>query len=216
MLSRIANSYAATLNKKDKLPKIVLIVLDDDIIQEFMDVKLGVSSAFGIWLEWLVGTISQMTHDRKEQLPDKAVKTDYPVIFWTAVPHHRNFENAALRTKFNISLNTNVRPFQQMRVIKMKEIWDYNNTIIVSRNRITPEGEIVYWKSVSTSVQYNMEKMFPAYRRQQASEKGPADTEDNRIVIKKKVQKRKHKRSGMNCFEKYQRFHWNKGDKRRN
>ena len=160
MPSRIVNTVASAINSVHKLPTLMIIVLDDDIIQEFIEVKWGVASAFGIWLEWIVQSIDGFIQERKKQLPFKAVKAMYPTVMWVATPHHANFNNAALRTKFNICLTSVIKNYHYMKVIKLKEIWEYNDSTLVVNSRVTADGDLAYWKAINASVKYNHFKMI--------------------------------------------------------
>ena len=155
MISRIRNSLASGINKHAKLPNLILVVLDDDIITTVDTAIFGVSSVLGALVEWLFNEFTSMLEARKNQLPQKAKKPEYPRVFWAALPHHKNFHNAPLRTKFNLCLASLVKQFPHMRLIKMKEMWDYDDLTLVVNESITPEGEITYWKSLSTSVEFN-------------------------------------------------------------
>ena len=53
ILSRIYNSFVSALNKHAKLPLLVVIVLDDDLIEALVYTNVGVSPLLGMWFEWL-------------------------------------------------------------------------------------------------------------------------------------------------------------------
>ena len=53
ILSRIYNSFVSALNKHAKLPRLVVIVLDDDLIEALVYTNVGVSPLLGMWFEWL-------------------------------------------------------------------------------------------------------------------------------------------------------------------
>ena len=73
-------------------------------------------------IKYLVTAISSTCDEMIKLLPKKARRDEYPCIYWTAAPHHKNFDNNSLRTKFNNCLESVVKLYSNMRVIKMKEI----------------------------------------------------------------------------------------------
>ena len=166
-----------------------------------------------------------MIEERKKQLPFKALKSAYPNIFRCAVPHHKNFRDPALRTKFNICLISIIKMTPNMRIIKLKEIWDYADTTLVSNGKITPEGEIAYWRSISASVKFNHFKclnkdVVMAAHKPIQSRLGKSLQDKNPTISIVPGSKRNIKQSSAGfdkyqssnglCFDKYHRTHWSK------
>ena len=155
-ISRITNSFAYGLNKIDKLPRMIILVIDKDLIETLNYKNYGVSTMIGTWLEWVANTLDDMIETRKKQLKDKALKERYPEIFWVECPHNKNFVDNNMRAKFNICLGTVVRMFDYMRCIKMKEFWRYDDESLVDQfGHMTQKGQQIYWKSVDASIKFN-------------------------------------------------------------
>ena len=57
MLSRIQIAVAKMIEKQVLLPKFVIMVLDDDLIEFLQYKNYGVSAMYGAWIEWLVSEI---------------------------------------------------------------------------------------------------------------------------------------------------------------
>ena len=93
---------AKAINENTLLPKSIIMVCDDDIIRrlakksnnedEFADIAKRT-------LKWLFNEIRKLILTRKDQLPEKATKHDYPVVYWTEAPHHIFFKNNSFRKK---------------------------------------------------------------------------------------------------------------------
>ena len=160
ILSRIRNTMVTFLNKKDKLPKYLLIVLDDDLIQALDYQGFGVSTMYGEWLEWLVAEISKVVAKRKEQLPWKAVKDDYPMIYLCTAPIHRNQpeKERDSRMKWNLVLTSLLKLYENMRPIKLKELKQDDDKLVDQNGHWTFEGLEYYWKAVDSSLRFNVTK----------------------------------------------------------
>ena len=59
----------------------------------------------------------------KGALPTKAVRKDHPQIYWVAPPHHKNFFDNYGRTKLANVLESAIKLFDNIRLIRMKEFW---------------------------------------------------------------------------------------------
>ena len=96
MLSWIINSFVQALKKHTKLPKYLVIVLENDLMEFLNYREFGISSMYGEWLEYLAKNLMEVAINRCEQLPKKPKRDDYPLFYWSAVPHNKNFlDNSA-------------------------------------------------------------------------------------------------------------------------
>ena len=160
-LSRIINTMGEAINKNVKLPKYVVIVIDADLIDFLRYKNYGISSMYGTWVEYLAKEIESMIRTRLDQLPDKAVREGEPFIYWTALPMHANFaEENHMRSKFNASLESVIRMYRTMRVMKLKEFWATDDTNLVgsATGRFTDYGFNRYWRSIDSAVRFNIHK----------------------------------------------------------
>ena len=157
LISRLQITMADAINSKVTLPQYILILLDNDII-DFLDFRgVGISSLIGQWIEWFLTQVHEMIIKRKERLPPKAKADDYPFVYIVELPRHGNFnteENVA-RGKFKNCLQSVVKIFSEMRVVKLKE-WNYDDMNLVVNNRFTTEGLAKYWAScrLHTEIQH--------------------------------------------------------------
>ena len=215
MLSRIINTFTQAVNTRGKLPAYIVVVLDDDIISRLDYIGFGISSMMGEWLRYLIKNINEICLERKKQLPLKAIKEHYPVIYWSTAPHHMHLTNNPIRSKFNNCLESILKLYKNMHPLKMKEVWDYNNAHLVIRGTgaITSYGLNKYWSSIDAVVQYNVvcheqfvhkeernkfhEGMEKSKRFQQANTAAVADAQVKKIFAKRK---------------RHDKFHWKRED----
>ena len=157
MLARIESALTEAINKEIKLPHYIVVVLDADLIEHLDYNGFGVSTMLGEWIKYLADAMHNICKGRKKTLPLKAVKHDFPMIYWAAVPHHKLFFNNAICTKFNNCLDSVLKLYKNMCLLKMKEIWDYNNLHLVNgAGRITSYGLSKYWASIDAAIEYNV------------------------------------------------------------
>ena len=160
LISTVQISLATAMNAKTYLPQFILIVLDDDIIKTVCYETEKLCAVYGTYLEWLTKTIHEMILQKKDFLPEKALRPHEPQIYWTALPNSMLFEDASLeaRNKFNLCLDTAVKSYSEMCMVRIKEIWDPENSKLVSNNRMTVYGLTKYWKAIDAAFKFNVIK----------------------------------------------------------
>ena len=159
IVSRLVNMFVQAINKLKKFPRYVIIVLDDDLIHDVMQ-GFGISTMLGEWIHYLAKSFQEIVIQRKKALPLKAFKVDFPMFYWAAAPHHCNFLNGPQRAKFNNCLESVMKLYTNMRVLKMKEIWQYDNHhyIFQGSGAFSSYGLGKYWASIDAAVKYNVDK----------------------------------------------------------
>ena len=108
-------------------------------------------------MKWLMNQVRRIIATRKDQLPKKGLKSDYPVIYWIEAPLHVNFNNNDVRKRYNEILEDLAGTMQNMRIMRMKKIWDPEDKhLFVNSSLIfTTEGIFRYWGSVDNALQFN-------------------------------------------------------------
>ena len=163
MLARLQNTFISAFNqtKKSVLPRYILVILDDDLIT-FLDFKSsdGAATLLGSWVEWLVKEFNAAINARLEKLKNKYKKGTI-FMYWLTAPTHKNISKGrnSLRMKFNLSLESVVKTQQSnMRVIRLKEHWDTQDSTLVVNDRMTETGLSAYWRAIDATFKYNEER----------------------------------------------------------
>ena len=96
------------LKEQVLLPKMIIIVVDDDIIRYLNFYNFGISEAFGKLINHIMVEHNRILEAYLEYLPKRAIPPggELPQIFWIALPLHTNFANNSARNKFTKALNT--------------------------------------------------------------------------------------------------------------
>ena len=126
LLSRLRNQLINAINENVLLPKIILVVLDRDVINIVKTDDFGLSLIFGTVLDWLARKYTRQVESQKSRLLSRSVKQDYPKFIWMAAPLNINFNDNKQRDKFNKAL-INVVNFHPdmtvMRLVKDFQLW---------------------------------------------------------------------------------------------
>ena len=162
ILSRILNTFVNAVNKRVKLPKVLIFLLDADLIED-MDLGYDVTITailFGTWLEWLVAETNAVIEERIKQLPQKAVIKNEPFVYWVAIPNHKgfSFDERARFVKYNNCLESVLQSHSNMRMVKIKGGWDQDDSNLVVNGRIMVTGLDQLWQSLDLSIAFNVRK----------------------------------------------------------
>ena len=159
LLTRLKSFFSRAVDKRIKLPRFVVVVLDNDLIQYLAFIKKGVETLLGEWFEWVMVCFTELCKARCTQLPKKAVRDDYPQLYFVAPPKHKRFgDNNAQQTLLNC-METTVKIYDNVPLIKMIELWNFNDEELVDDDgHITSLGLTTYWVSIDAAVAFNVKK----------------------------------------------------------
>ena len=158
ILSRIRNNIVHALNEHTILPKLIVIVPDDDIITEkdfsCMDINIGYRRI----IRYLAKEIIKAIDIYKDYLPNKSKRFSIPHTLWIAPPTHKNFttENNDHRRRFADSLEQVISELTNMSVLRMVKVWDQDDSknFVYETYRFTSLGLTRYWQSVDAAIRY--------------------------------------------------------------
>ena len=213
MLSRLVNSLITAVNSRVKLPKVMVILLQQDFIEalQYDDSHVTISaSLYGTWIEWLAEQIMNIINDANQRLPVKAQRPpEEPIIYWSATPSHKNFsfQLRAQIAKFNNCLESVMKLHKSMRLIKIKEGWDTEDSnLVTTQGRVTHQGIDQIWEALDSSVKFNYMKHMEYLPRNAGISQKPAE----------EIHHGQQKDPMIGFFQKNQIYHgnnsiWNKG-----
>ena len=159
IINRLKNSLLKAINNHGKFAKYIMLVLDTYLADYIEFDGAGLASLLGGLIEWLVKKFLQLVKNRLEIMPQRARKEGYPQIYWMAPPHQCNFMDNATRTKIVNCLESVFKVYSSVRLIRMKEIWHYDDTDLVDvHGNFTSSGLSAYWRSVDAAVRFNANK----------------------------------------------------------
>ena len=219
MISRLRNSLANAIEAQPLLPRMVVIVLDDDIMTEFPFSKKAKPKHIAGILHWLMVEYDRLVTGHKENLQQKSKKLGYPSFMFIEAPYHENFHNNERREIFNEGLRTAGNLHDRVAVLELKKIWDNSNSNLYMKNerRYSAEGLRTYWEAVDKTIRFadtiQFKKMNQKSMKSNNDEQTSADTKSNdHHKVKSKIIKISHRAQHSNSYDKY---HWHRPSKER-
>ena len=182
-LSWVRNCLVHALNNCDRLPMLITVVLDDDIIKMLHNIYEAISVNVGTLLNWLANEFHCCIQTYKELLPAKAKRVEMPHILWIAALYHKNFSdfNNERCFKANKCLKSIVDLYPEMSFLKLVKIWDPedSNLYLREQGRFTPVGLGRYWLAVDSAIRYWCMAIKPKINHQITAANGNSSSKFN-------------------------------------
>ena len=133
------------------LPKAIVVILDDDLIDDIDWYRPGFSFTVGRIVEWLFNKFHRLITAHKEKLPSKSRKFKFPTILWALVPKHDIYGHYnEYKDKFNKSLQNTASLFREMGTLQLND-WDPSCLNYFAEGKISAYGLSTYWMSINNA-----------------------------------------------------------------
>ena len=156
LMFHAANTKTGMNNRLKPFPKIVVVVLEDDLVR---CIEGQCCSSIAKLMPRMVNYI-MTEHERtvsvfKEYLPAKCI-WDCPKILWIHAPSHENFPNNAGRHKFNKCIEECAKFHNNVFTLELKKVWNPRDHELFSAEtvRFTNRGYLAYWEAIDKTVRY--------------------------------------------------------------
>ena len=108
-MRRILNSIVNAINSNIKLPRILVVIPDMDVLKEVSYDRTGASKIIGDCINFFVEAVSRLVDTRKEDLRSAkpgAINSGEPKIIWLKVLTRPGFSQSVIenKAKFNAIL----------------------------------------------------------------------------------------------------------------
>ena len=101
LLGRVRNALVNAINKCTLLPKLVVIVLENELINSAMSAETqDYNKDYSRRLKWLLNEYRKIIDTINDYLRPNCRKTDYPKFIWINATKHKNYSDNHLRRKF--------------------------------------------------------------------------------------------------------------------
>ena len=154
VISRIRNQFVKAAFEFKLFPRLVVMVVDIDIISDVKYSGYGISDIYGQMLHWLITEINKVVEIHKDKLPQKSIKANYPPFVWMAPPQNINVPDNILRGKFTQSLKANLEIQENHMMLKPKKIWDYQDSTLFRNGSFTDIGFKTFCKSFDSAIEF--------------------------------------------------------------
>ena len=199
------------------IPKWIVIVIEDDIINSSTYDKSRASSFFGNVLEHLMKEHNTIMDEFKAMIPQKAKKHGWPFFLWVKPTSHKFYDNKDLRDKFNKCLTTVETLHDNVLALNLEQIWDQNDRAMfqTATQKLSATGYNTFWKALDRTIRYADLNVI-RYGNKKMKD---IFLEKRKEVAKKSALQENHLQRRGNGNYSYQqrnndRFHWNSRQRR--
>ena len=158
---KLVNNFINTYNLRQKLPKWIIIVLENDLIRN-LKYEFAVESSYETVITWICNQLNAARESMRDKLPFKAKKFEFPHIIFIEPTLHRNYTDLDLRTSFLRSLKTVISRYQNIMTLRIEQDWDDNNDDYFSgrEKRYTSTGLKKFWSGIDKALMYADSKVL--------------------------------------------------------
>ena len=164
ILAHLCNTFLNTINRYDYLPKIIAIVLEDDLIRAIELNGAGATEMYGLQLESLANEFQAIVSKFKNFLPNKAKRENRPHILWTLPTMHVNHtkSNEAHRLRIETCMKNIMERQDNMSALNLLQIWDANNPFLyrAHQDRLSSDDILKFWLAIDRTIMLCDRKVF--------------------------------------------------------
>ena len=172
IVARIYNCLVSAMSREATVPKMILIILENDLIDYLQYNDFGVSSMFGQIISNMASDMIQATKIFKEKyLPKKAFKKSWPQFIFVLPSTHVNYRDNTLRRKLATEMEKMLIYHPEAHAYKFPRAdWDYERHHLVSENTgITEVGQRRLWRAVDKIIAAADEIIFKEQGNREAA-----------------------------------------------
>ena len=153
-LSRICNGFIYSLQNYNTLPKIVVLVIEDDIINMINHDDFGITKIYTLTMQWLMADLKRIINKFNTFIPSKA--KGMPHFLWIIPTMHNLYPNNNKRKKFGVGLKAIAALHENTSALRLVQVWNpANSELYLSREeRLTPQGLIAFWQAVDKTIHF--------------------------------------------------------------
>ena len=181
VLGRLINTLVNAVNENNTLPKLIVIIVDDDIVRNMRHTNARQIHRVTSWL------LTQYEHSilaYKDFLLTRAKKQTNHICCGL---NHSNTKTSDITT-ISFVLQSVARQKLFMSTLQMIKIWEPNDnsSYLADANRFTSQGLVKYWASVDSAIRYW------------------------NVAIQPKVLFHQKRHNNLRAEKSFSRFHWHK------
>ena len=165
LLVRMINNVVNAYNARREAPKWIVIFPDSDLLEAIRYVNYGISEAYGLVIDYLMGEYERIGKQMISNLPFKAKKFNWPYFIWIEPTLHRLYQDNNLRIKFIRSMHNAVQAHDSTVVLPLKQGWNEDNFDLYrwQKQIYTPKGLDNLWHALDTTLQFADVKLMRNY-----------------------------------------------------
>ena len=188
-LAGTLNALVTILNKRERLPRYIVVVTDQNIVQTADHYDFGVKRNFTKLVKWLATQISRCIQSRKEDLKTKkpGALTSSPRILWVKTidrpmidrhPDRKRNQVQSVRTKFNTALENVLAEDTNLHNHIIELTYLSKKAHFTPLGDLNPDGKAHYWKELDhifKRFDRGEIELLPQYTADEPEHAGPDD-----------------------------------------
>ena len=159
VIGRICDALVQGVNDKSRLPKVILIIIDEDL--DVVQDDHHQTYVMGTLIYWMISEFNKIVEMQKDVLPRKAVKPEYLTFIWIAPPLNVNFVNNDYRQTITTCIKDATEVHSCHIMMKMVKVWDSKDQLLYRNGRFTEIGFSRYWAAIDSAVQFWDKHLVP-------------------------------------------------------
>ena len=190
ILARIINNLIEGFNSVQKMPRMIMVIPDGDIVHAIKHKEFGFSKIVGRSINYLSTQIERAIQAKKDsmmKLKPGAITVGEPKIMWVSMLNrYFNEEIAKEKDKFNAILEENISSRESTYIIKNFDGVSKNS--FASNDQLTASGRMSYWMTIDSQIQeFDLQKISlkPRPVISEAEEKKKKLKAENKEIKKK-------------------------------
>ena len=166
-VSRIRNLITKAFCIYNKLPRLIVIILEDSIVQALGIEDYGATQGYKEIILWLIREYKRSILEIQEKLPQKSIKQGWPHVLFIAPSVHKNYPNDVYRRKFTMALENSLRESKHsdnMSSLRIQRPWDHEDGNYTWRfnKQMSDTGISKYWEALDRAIKCCITKISDA------------------------------------------------------
>ena len=196
-LACILNALISALNEAVKLPRLIVVIPDTDLLEQMDFFSPGKTVIMGLCFEYLVSNFEKSVHAKKDQLRQKrpgSVINNEPKIIWTALIPRKGFIAKSLShatITFNESMEEVLSKWKNYFFLKLDEFMD-DVQYFTSNGQLSGYSKVKFWQS--------MDKIIEGFDKNEVS-LHPQSKAEKQLITDKKVKQEKQQSSNQDKLD---------------
>ena len=155
-LGRIRNTFAKMINQNDRLPKFVVIVLENDVTMSISDACPDgeFHDTCRRMAKWLINEVRKLFMTKNDYLPKRGKRETK--LVWIIPTRHDNYNDDFDRKVFGKYIQEFARFYENNIALELKQLWDcHENNIFDNRvKRFTNDGLYTFYRALDRTIWY--------------------------------------------------------------
>ena len=156
LAARLINNFINAYNSTHEIPKWVVIVTENDIIDKIGYSEFGITETYGSIIDYIMAELEQAAKTMIKDIPFKAKKYLWPKFLWIEPTLHNCYQDNTLRMKFIKSLHRASITHESTIVLPLKQGWSVTNADLYKWHRqvFTFRGYQALWMAIDHTIKF--------------------------------------------------------------